>query len=286
MSRVRHVSPAMLIHILLTLLSAPLSIAILMHSRRVHPAYHLGYWARYRLGWRMLLNTLRVTTGVSYKLQLAMALKLLELSPAVQGDVVECGTWKGGTAVNLSLVCAIVGRRLRVYDSFQGLPPGAPGDRMAAGYQAGDFCGTLDEVRRNIRRHGALNRCEFIPGWFDQTLPQLRGPIAFAYIDVDLEASLDTCVRFIWPQLVDGGYLFTDEAVSTDYCALFYSERWWRERFSTTPPGLIGAGSGLPLGTYFVGPFEEREAHPLQHQGSGAYTRKGWSGYWTYYPDA
>ncbi len=50
-----------------------------------------------------------------------MALKLLETPPEVGGIVIECGTWKGASTSNLSLVCKIVGRRLKIYDSFQGL---------------------------------------------------------------------------------------------------------------------------------------------------------------------
>jgi hypothetical protein len=49
----------------------------------------------------------------------------------VKGVVVECGYWKGGAAVNLSLMCEITGRTLKVYDSFEGLPPAAPGDPIA-----------------------------------------------------------------------------------------------------------------------------------------------------------
>jgi len=110
----------------------------------------------------MFLNTVRIRTGTSYKTHLAMALKILETPPEVVGDVIECGTWKGGSAANLSLVCRIVGRRLKIFDSFEGLPAGESGDREAHHYRSGDYCGTLEEVRRNIRRYGAIESCEFL----------------------------------------------------------------------------------------------------------------------------
>src|SRR5258707_1959140 len=140
-----------------------------------------------------------------------MALKILEPPPEVEGDVIECGTWKGGSAANLSLVCRIVGRRLKVFDSFEGLPSGEAGDREARFYSSGDYCGTLDVVRQNIGRHGAIEACEFMQGWFKDTLPQLRSPVLLAFLDVDLEASLHTCVRNIWPNLIYQGYIFIDE---------------------------------------------------------------------------
>ena len=269
-------------HVVLT---APFAIMAIMTSESIHPHYRMGWWRRMALGLRMFRNTLRIRTGTSYKTHLVMALKLLETPPEVVGDVVECGTWKGGSAANLSLVCRIAGRRLKVFDSFQGLPEGRPGDREAAGYAKGDYCGTLDEVRRNIGRHGAIEVCDFVPGWFEDTLPTFTSPVVLAFLDVDLEAILDTCVRHLWPRLVEGGHLFTDEAVGLDYTALFFSERWWQRYFGRTPPGLMGAGTGLPLGEYYPGPLKQLKHHGLWNPNGVGYTQKGSSGVWTYFPD-
>src|SRR5437867_12051249 len=137
--------------LLLTLhyiLTAPISIFFILASRSIHPAYRLSWLGKFRLGFTMALNKLRIPTGTSYKAHLAMALKILETPPEVEGDIVECGTWKGGSAANLSLVCRITGRRLRIYDSFEGLPESLPGDRQG-GYLKGEYRGTLEEVRDN-----------------------------------------------------------------------------------------------------------------------------------------
>lgn len=267
-------------------LSAPLSTACLLSSSRIRPEYGMTAARKQWLGARMMMNNVMVKSGTIYKLHLAMALKLLEMPPDVPGDVVECGSWKGGSAANLSLVCKIVGRKLRIYDSFQGLPPSKEGDREAYLYKSGDYAGSLDEVKENIRKYGALEVCEFVPGWFNETLPKLSTPVALAFLDVDLEDSLATCVKYLWPNLVDGGHLFTDECLQPSYISLFFSERWWRENLNTTPPGLIGGGTGLGLGTFYVGPVAERGEHPLQYPGTGAYTTKSsMTGLWTYYPE-
>ncbi len=266
-------------------LSMPISIAFILNSNSIHRSYRMSTFRKFKLGFRMFLNTIRIPTATSYKAHLAMALKIFETPPDVEGDIIECGTWKGGCAANLSLVCKVVGRKLKIYDSFEGLPQGEPGDREAKGYKKGDYCGTLDEVRANIKRYGAIECCEFVKGWFRDTLPKLNSPVLLAFLDVDLEASLDTCVRYIWPNLVDRGYIFIDEVVGVDYCALFYSEKFWDKYFKRTPPGLIGAGTGLPLGEYYIGPWAEINNHPLQHPNPGAYTRKDMSGYWAYYPE-
>ena len=139
-------------------LSTPLSTACLLSSRRIHPAYGMTVARKQWLGARMMWSNVRIPSATIYKLHLAMALKLLEMPPDVPGDVVECGSWKGASAANLSLVCKIVGRKLRIYDSFQGLPPAKEGDRQGPPYEPGDYAGGLTEVRENIRRHGA-SRC-------------------------------------------------------------------------------------------------------------------------------
>ena len=59
--------------------------------------------------------------------------------------------------------------------------------------------------------------------------------------------------------------------------------RWWQETFNPKPPGLIGAVTGFLL-AYYIGPYFEHQDHQLQHPSTGAYTRRGFSGYWSYYP--
>jgi len=267
------------------LLTVPVSIYFILASTKIDSRYGVSRITKLLLGLRMLRNTIQIPTGSSFKVHLAMALKLLEMPPDRRGAIVECGSWKGGSAANLSLVCELTGRTLEIFDSFEGLPPGEPSDREARHYRAGDYRGSLEEVRENIRRYGALDRCNFNPGWFHETLPNLDYPVALAYLDVDYEASLDICMRSLWPHLIEGGYVFVDECATLDYVSLFFSESWWRTEFDEVPPGLMGAGTGLALGEYYIGPWGERDDHPLQHITTGAYTQKGMSAHWTYRPE-
>jgi len=270
-----------------TLLTLPTTVLYLLWNPRIHPAYRLSWAKKLMLAVRMWRTTRGVFTGTSYKAHLAMAAKLFEISPEVEGVVVECGSFLGGSTANLSLACELAGRELVVYDSFEGLPAPRPGDKYAREGQTGALAADLDTVRETVRRFGSIERCTFRKGWFSETLPEHTEPVVLAFLDVDYQASLDDCVRNLWPHLTERGYVFIDEFVLTDYCALFWSERWWRESFDTTPPGLIGAGSGVGVGQYYLGPFEEWGwgAKVPQDPTSVAYTRKDFSGHWGYYPD-
>jgi O-methyltransferase len=266
----------------------PSTMFYLLFDPRIHPAYRLTWPRKIRLAYRMWRTTREVFTGTSYKAHLAMAVKLLEIPPDVEGAVVECGCYLGGSTANLSLACDVVGRELIVYDSFEGLPPPTANDKYAKDEATGFLRAELDVVRENVRRFGAVERCSFRKGWFSDTLPEHTEPVVLAFLDVDYQASLDDCIRNLWPHLTDRGYVFIDEYVLTDYCALFWSERYWKTHFDTTPPGLIGAGSGVGVGQYYLGPFEERNwAAEVAHSPTSiAYTRKDFSGFWAYYPDS
>jgi hypothetical protein len=101
--------------------------------------------------------------------------------------------------------------------------------------------------------------------------------------------SIHQCLVNLWPHLTDQGYLFTDDFAKLDKSAVFYSEEFWRREFDRTPPGLVGAGIGVAVGQYWVGPFSRMGGnpdYPLQQPQSVAYTRKDFSGYWGYVPPA
>jgi hypothetical protein len=240
------------------------AILSILDSPLIHLAYGLSKRDRIDLGRAMVRIHSRIHSTNVWEWLLFVSMKILACPPPPElpGDLIECGTYKGGSAASLSLLCRIVGRKLKVYDSFQGLPPARLGDRQASYFQTGEYCGTLEEVRQNISRYGAIECCDFVEGWFEDTLPGLNSPVLAAFIDVVQEDSLDTCVRHIWPNLTEEGYIFLAECGEMDYLALFWSEKWWRKHFNRTPPGLAGGRAE-----------------------SFGYTMKSMSGYWSYYPD-
>lgn len=198
-------------------------------------------------------NTQAIESGTAPIVHVLLAQEILSIPPAVEGSVVECGVWKGASTASLSLICRRVGRRLKVCDSFQGLPDDETRlhkgmhSRVYGYYQQGMFCGPLEEVRENLRNFGALEVCDFIPGFFSESLNALDGPVAFAFLDVDLESSTRDCLRALWPRLVEQGAIYSDDAGDLDVVRVYFDEPWWREQFGIDAPGFVGSGCGLPL---------------------------------------
>ena len=184
-----------------------------------------------------------------------MAAKLLEIPHEVEGVVVECGCFLGGSTANLSLACEAVGRDLIAYDSFEGLPSPREGDKYGRA-EAGFLRGDLDVVKENVRRFGAIDRCTFRKGWYSDTLPAHTEPVVLLFLDVDYQASLDACVLV--------------------RALLAHSLRRHASRVDRR-------GLRVGVGQYYLGPVEEWVAP--QDPASVAYTRKDFSGRWDYYPE-
>jgi len=201
-------------------------------------------------------NVSSITSATGWEEHVLLAARVLSLPKSLPGDVVECGCFKGSSTTTLSLACSMVGRRLIVCDSFEGLPTPTAGDEVHVSlqfgrferYSKGEYQGALEEVRSNVTRLGEPRVCTFVKGYFDQTLSSLRGPFSMIFLDVDLHESLRTCLEQLWPKLSEGGFLYTHEAQQLDYVGRFFNDAWWQNVHGQAAPGLIGAGTGLSCG--------------------------------------
>ena len=200
-------------------------------------------------------NNVRVESASNFLYHLIMAGKILRIPKDLPGDLIECGSFKGGSAVNLSRLAAKTGRRLHLFDSFEGLPTPQEGDKehlvlselQFRTYEGGAYAGSLEEVKENVRKYGALGVCEFHKGYFNETLPGFDAQLVFAFVDADLTSSVRDCLKYLWPLLQEGSYLFADEAHHTEIAGLFYDPGWWEKEQHSAPPGLVGGGNGLGL---------------------------------------
>jgi hypothetical protein len=202
--------------------------------------------------------TTHIPTATSWLSHVVLAERILNISPEIRGDVVECGCWKGGSTASLSLVCELVGRKLVVCDSFQGLPKDDTGIvhkyphlGVYGYYQEGMYSSPLEEVKHNIEHFGSLSVCQFLPGFFSESLKALNKPMVFAFLDVDLASSMKDCLKYIWPLLIDGGIIYTDDSCDMEVVKVWFNESWWKTEIGASAPGYVGSGCGLPLNPSF-----------------------------------
>ena len=66
----------------------------------------------------------------------------------------------------------MIGRKLLVYDSFEGLPDVDEAEKNLFG--KGEYTGALDEVKKNVGKYGALELCEFVAAGSTRQCPASR----------------------------------------------------------------------------------------------------------------
>lgn len=135
--------------------------------------------------------------------------KTLQQALHLPGDVLECGVFRGGTALLEAKTMAghREERALHLFDSFRGMPKTAKGiDRI----QEGEFSGTSVETVSALL--APFSFAQIHAGFIPQTFEGLKIPrIAWAHVDVDIYRSVRDCIAYIYPRLVAGGTLVFDD---------------------------------------------------------------------------
>jgi len=217
--------------------------------------YKVTFFQRVLLLIRVMLNVCRIESKTSWVEHIVLIHEILNIPKSLEGDVIELGSYKGSSTASLSLVCSLTKRKLLVCDSFTGLPAPSSTDtvfNLKRGefirYQEGDSCASLKTVISNVAKYGQVEICQFVPGYFKDTLPTLQGKYVLIFEDADLPSSVKTALKYTWPRLQSGCKFFTEEARDLQIAMLFFDKRWWAKNFSSSCPGLVGAGIGLPIG--------------------------------------
>ena len=148
----------------------------------------------------------------------------------ITGGMIECGTWKGGSAMLMVLAARHFGwsGNLILFDTFMGMTEPDESDIYYKGACAKDLMEAtvkaretdkiwaytgIEEVRRNL----ASVACEevrviFVQGPVEETLPRSQtGQIALLRLDTEFYASTTAEMKFLYPKLTRGGILLVDD---------------------------------------------------------------------------
>ncbi len=190
----------------------------------------------------------------------------------IEGDLIEAGAWRGGSSILMRATLDALGARDRtvwVADSFQGFPApeedAAPEDRELETDMSplGFLAPSLEEVQGYFARFGLERGLRFVPGFFEETMEQLRGRRwSVVRLDADTYKATRLTLEALYPCLSVGGYLVSDDYFFLPACRRaidefrsehgitepieqvdFNGARWRRER---EEPGLAGDLSEAP----------------------------------------
>lgn len=175
---------------------------------------------------------------------LEIATAILRLPRGGPGVIVEAGTFKGASAAKLSLCAHLAGRRLVIFDSFQGIPRNnevqAIGSLQGVVFHEGQFAGSLEEVQANIAAWGSPTQCSYVKGWFNETMPHFNETVSVAYLDVDLVSSTRDCLINLYPRLEPGGIIFSQDAHLSKVVELLDDDHFWQVEVGCRKPAIRG----------------------------------------------
>jgi len=148
----------------------------------------------------------------------------------VEGDIVECGVWKGGSSMcaMLSLINKKdTSRMFYLYDTYEGMSEPTEMDADHSGMYAKTLLNQsiktkedvmwcyapIDDVKSNIESTNyPKNLVHFVKGKVEDTIPQtIPEKIAILRLDTDWYESTYHELKHLFPRLVKGGVIIIDD---------------------------------------------------------------------------
>lgn len=127
---------------------------------------------------------------------------------APPGAIVEIGVYKGGSAIRLYEVAEMQGRKLYLYDTFQGHPHH---DATLDDHALGRFSdATTPEALQALMPNAVI-----VQGVFPDTLVDM-GPVAFVHADADLYQTTRDICEWMPSRMVEGGVIWFDDYSHSD----------------------------------------------------------------------
>lgn len=140
----------------------------------------------------------------------------------VDGDVVECGCWRGGFSIFLSYI--FQDKNIWVCDSFEGFQPleGAKHqydkERHTPQFThnaVGPLAISLEEVQSHFKTYGLgdQDRIKFLKGFVKDSLPNSGiEKVALLRIDVDAYSATLETLEELYDKVQPGGYIIFDDS--------------------------------------------------------------------------
>ena len=146
----------------------------------------------------------------------------------VPGAIVECGVWRGGSAMAAMLTLSSMSdetRNIYLYDTFEGMPEpttedvdfdGLPAARQFKSAKASDkgWCyASLEDVQDNLKTISyPTSRIHFVRGRVQETIPaNVPEQIALLRLDTDWYESTKHELEHLFPLLHPRGILIVDD---------------------------------------------------------------------------
>jgi O-methyltransferase len=202
-----------------------------------------------------------------------MPLRHFDKITNIEGDIVECGVWRGGYSIFLSHL--FQDKNIWVCDSFEGFQPldnaryNFKKERHTPQYSQcfwGPLGISLEEVKSNFKIYGLEDdpRIKYLKGFVKDTLPTSGiEKISLLRVDVDAYSATLEVLDELYHKVQPGGYIVFDDAclVESLEAIKFFLQRenlplelinpFTDEIYSLSNP-ICDSDSGFLTGSYII----------------------------------
>ncbi len=149
----------------------------------------------------------------------------------IQGDLIECGVWRGGSSMLIAkslLHFGLSDRKIYLFDTFEGMSAPTSNDIDSKGKDAASMMNTekknnawdvwcyseIEDVKNNMRKTAyPENNIEYIKGKVEDTLPDFKKSekISLLRLDTDWYESTLSEMNHLYPLVEKKGIIIFDD---------------------------------------------------------------------------
>ena len=152
------------------------------------------------------------------------------ISNKIDGDLAECGVWKGCSAMLMALLLkryGIMDKKIHLYDTFEGMSEPTSVDKTITGISASTLLNKqrkenknsvwcyspIEEVKKTLLSTGyPQENLIFVKGKVEDTLPRhVPGKLSLLRLDTDWYESTRIELQILYPLLSEKGVLIIDD---------------------------------------------------------------------------
>jgi len=185
--------------------------------------------------YREYLKNLENPTEFSFcsSSHLEFMLSLIEkcISKGLEGDIIECGVYKGGSCLRIAKKMKSLQSKKILYalDTFEGHPYDDL-DNMPANLRKEVYNKktpkvmkklyddvNLEEIKNKFMEEN-LDNTIFLKGLFEESFKEISDrKFCFAHVDADTYLSVKQCIEFLKPRMVSDGIMLFDDYNMPEY---------------------------------------------------------------------
>ncbi len=133
--------------------------------------------------------------------------QLMKLVASLDGDMAECGAYKGASSFLICRRIAGLGKKHHIFDSFEGLS--APITEDGSYWKKRDLVSSEEIIRENLKEFDFV---VYHKGWIPEKFNDVSDTrFCFVHLDIDLfQPTLDS-LRFFYERMTPGGIILCDD---------------------------------------------------------------------------